>query len=280
MTAQMNPATQNQASVLTFRLNRETVLAQAEQLKREWASADPFPHIVVDNWFPTEVLDAVIAEYPRPEDDIEWQRFNAPTEVKLALADTAQMGPCTKHLLNELNGQVCIEFLEAVTGIDGLIPDPHLWGGGLHQIRRGGYLKVHADFNHHKRLKLDRRLNALIYLNKNWPESYKGHLELWDKTMSNCRKRVLPSYNRMVVFATTDFSYHGHPDALECPPNRARRSLALYYYSNGRPAEEIAPDHTTLFQQRPGEMFKVRRTMRDVLHRWVPPAISDLIKKK
>jgi hypothetical protein len=280
MTAQINPATQAPASALTFQLKREAVMAQAEQLKREWASAEPFPHIVVDNWFPPEVLDAVISEYPRPEDDIEWQRFNASTEVKLALSDTDQMGPCTKHLLNELNGQVFIEFLEAVTGIAGLIPDPHLWGGGLHQIRRGGYLKVHADFNRHKRMKLDRRLNALVYLNKNWPESYKGHLELWDKTMTTCSKKVLPLYNRMVVFATTDFSYHGHPDKLECPPNRARRSLALYYYSNGRPAEEIAPDHTTLFQQRPGENFKVKRTARDVLRRWVPPAIADLIKKK
>src|SRR5574342_680918 len=110
MTAQINPATQTPASALTFQLKREAVMAQAEQLKREWASAEPFPHIVVDNWFPPEVLDAVISEYPQPEDDIEWQRFNASTEVKLALSDTAQMGPCTRHLLNELNGQVFIEF--------------------------------------------------------------------------------------------------------------------------------------------------------------------------
>jgi len=281
MTAQNSPATvAADVSPLSFKLDRTALLAQAETLKREWTTVEPFPHIVVDNLFPNEVLDAVLGEYPAPEDDIEWQRFNAPTEIKLALADTAQMGPCTRHLLNELNGQVFIEFLEAVTGIAGLIPDPHLWGGGLHQIRRGGYLKVHADFNRHKRLKLDRRLNALIYLNKNWPESYKGHLELWDKSMTACSKRVLPVYNRMVVFATTDFSYHGHPDALECPTNRARRSLALYYYSNGRPAEEIAPDHTTLFQHRPGESFQVQKSTKDILRRWIPPALLDLMKHK
>jgi hypothetical protein len=267
------------SSALSFQFKRERLLALAETLKLAWPTAVPFPHIVVDNLFPAEVLDAVIAEYPEPE-DVDWQRFDAATELKLAIADTAQMGPITRHLLNELNGQVFIEFLETVTGIEGLVPDPHLWGGGLHQIRRGGYLKIHADFNRHKRLKLDRRLNALVYLNKDWPESYKGQLELWDRTMATCGKRVLPVFNRIVVFATTDFTYHGHPDPLECPTDRARRSLALYYYSNGRPPEEITADHTTLFQKRPGESFKIRRSVRDVVRRWVPPAISDLIKKK
>lgn len=266
-------------SILDFQFNRERLLAQAERLKLDWATAFPFPHIVVDNLFPAEVLDGVIAEYPESE-DVDWQRFDAPTELKLALADTTQMGATTRRLLHELNGQVFVEFLESVTGIEGLIPDPHLWGGGLHQIRRGGYLKIHADFNQHPHLKLDRRLNVLIYLNKDWPESYKGQIELWDETMTTCGKRILPLFNRMVVFATTDFTYHGHPDPLECPVNRARRSLALYYYSNGRPLEEITPGHTTLFKQRPGESYKIHRSMRDVLRRWVPPAIIDLIKKK
>jgi Rps23 Pro-64 3,4-dihydroxylase Tpa1-like proline 4-hydroxylase len=264
---------------LTFQFNRETLRNLAPALKQEWINASPFPHIMVDDLFPSEVLDAVLTEYPGPE-DVDWQRFDAPTEVKLAIADTMQMGSTTRHLLNEMNGQVFLEFLESVTGIDGLVPDPHLWGGGLHQIRRGGFLKVHADFNKHKKLKLDRRLNALIYLNKNWPDSYKGHLELWDKTMASCAKRILPQFNRLVVFATTDFSYHGHPDPIECPTNRARRSLALYYYTNGRPAEEITADHTTLFQHRPGESFEIRKSAKDVLRRWIPPAISDLLRKK
>lgn len=276
---QMKSAPAPQApSVLEFTFDRAKLKEHAARLKPQWIDASPYPHIVVDDFFPPEVLDAILAEYPQPE-EVDWQRFNAPTEVKLAIADTTQMGPVTRHLLNELNGQVFVEFLEEVTGISGLIPDPHLWGGGLHQIRSGGFLKVHADFNRHKHLKLDRRLNALVYLNKNWPETYKGHLELWDRDMKEAKQKILPLFNRMVVFATTDFTYHGHPDALACPPDRARRSLALYYYTNGRPAEEISSDHTTLFKQRPGENYRVQRSMRDVLRRWVPPAISDLLRK-
>ena len=273
----MNP-TALENSALTFHFDQADLLAKAAELKKDWATANPYPHIVIDNFFPPEVLDAVIAEYPEPE-DVEWEQFDAPTEVKLAISDTAQLGSATRHLFDELNGQVFVKFLESVTGIKGLIPDPHLWGGGLHQIRRGGYLKIHADFNKHPQLKLDRRLNALIYLNKNWSEAYRGQLELWDKTMTNCGKRILPVFNRMVVFATTDFTYHGHPDPLECPPDRARRSLALYYYSNGRPADEVKADHSTLFKHRPGEEYAIRQSTRDRLRRWIPPAVLEMIRK-
>lgn len=273
----MKPTTLDNPA-LTFRFDREDLLAKAAELKKDWATADPYPHIVVDNFFPPEVLDAVIAEYPEPE-EVEWEQFNAPTEVKLAISDTTQLGSATRHFFDELNGQVFVKFLESVTGINGLVPDPHLWGGGLHQIRRGGYLKIHADFNKHPKLKLDRRLNALIYLNKNWTEAYRGQLELWDKAMTNCGKRILPVFNRLVVFATTDFTFHGHPDPLECPPDRARRSLALYYYSNGRPAEEVKADHSTLFKHRPGEEYAIRQSARDRLRRWIPPAVLEMIRK-
>lgn len=273
----MKPTTPDNP-VLNFHFSREDLFAKAAELKKDWDAADPYPHIVIDNFFPPEVLDAVIAEYPQPE-EVEWQQFNAPTEVKLAISDTTQLGSATRHLFDELNGQVFVKFLESVTGIQGLIPDPHLWGGGLHQIRRGGYLKIHADFNKHPQLKLDRRLNALIYLNKNWSEAYRGQLELWDKAMTKCGKRILPVFNRMVVFATTDFTYHGHPDALECPPDRARRSLALYYYSNGRPADEVKAAHSTLFKHRPGEEYEIRQSARDRLRRWIPPAVLEMIRK-
>jgi len=262
----------------TFQLDRATLLAKADELADSFQHAAPFPHVVVDGLFPEAVLDDVLAEYPEPE-DAPWQQFDSPAEVKLALADTEIMGPATRHLLAELNGQVFVEFLERLTGIPALIPDPHYEGGGLHQIRTGGFLKVHADFNRHGTLPLDRRLNVLLYLNRDWPESYGGHLELWDRTMSTCEQRVLPVFNRMVVFATTDFANHGHPDPLTCPPDRARRSMALYYYSNGRPASEVSYTHTTLFKARPDESITRSRSWQDVAARWVPPALYDAARR-
>ena len=163
------------------------------------------------------------------------------------------MGDATLQLLTELNSGAFIEFLEALTGIRGLVPDPHFEGGGLHQIVRGGHLNIHVDFNGHPRTGLDRRLNVLLYLNRDWKDEYGGAFELWNRDMTACEERVMPYFNRCVVFSTTSTSFHGHPEPLACPEDRTRKSMALYYYSKDRPAGESDGAHNTLFQARPGE---------------------------
>jgi hypothetical protein len=211
----------------------------------------PFPHIVIDDFLPAEVLDAVLHDYPEPE-QVPWIRFDNREEKKLAFNDVDRLPVSIRSVLHFMNSPTMLGFLERMTGIENLVPDPYFVGGGLHQIRRGGHLGVHVDFNKYARFDLDRRLNMLIYLNRSWEESFGGHLELWDAEMKRCEKRVLPVFNRCVVFSTSETSYHGHPDPLTCPEDRARRSLATYYYTNGRPALEAAARHSTIFRARPG----------------------------
>ena len=190
----------------------------ANKSQKEYFQAEPFPHIIIDNFLPEAVLDRVLQEFLSPE-TIDWKTFNNSAEKKLASTSELRMGENTRLLLQQLNSSTFISFLEKLTGIDGIIPDPHYIGGGLHQIERGGYLKIHVDFNRHKRLRLDRRLNLLIYLNKDWQEEYGGHFEMWNTNMTKCEKKILPIFNRCVIFNTTDFSLHGHPDPLNCPEN-------------------------------------------------------------
>ncbi len=237
------------ATIPAFGLDPERLIPIAERFGDEYRGAQPFPHVVIDDFLPEDVLDHVLAEFPSP-DGIPWRLYTDQGHThKLASDRLTQMGPFTRHLLNEFNASVMIEFLERLTGIDGLVPDPHLAGGGMHQIEPGGFLHVHADFNVYERLRLDRRLNLLLYLNRDWKEEYGGELELWTRDMSRCARRILPVFNRMVVFSTSDISFHGHPHPLACPPGRTRKSLAVYYYSNGRPAEEASAPHTTLYQE-------------------------------
>jgi 2-oxoglutarate-Fe(II)-dependent oxygenase superfamily protein len=217
-----------------------------------YAEASPFPHAVMDDFLPAWVGRGILEEFPAPG-QIDWRQYDDPNQKKLANENESKLGPFTRHVIAQLNSSTFVSFLERLTGIEGLIPDPHLRGGGLHQIQRGGLLKVHADFNWYPRLKLDRRLNLLFYLNEDWQEDYGGHLELWDREMARCERRVLPVFNRCVVFNTTDTAFHGHPEPLTCPEGRTRKSLALYYYSNGRPAEETASPHSTQFKKRPSE---------------------------
>lgn len=264
-----------------FCIDPEYLQNLALKHREEYAAAQPFPHIVIDNFLPESVLDEILEEFPKPK-SIDWKKFENSAEKKLASKGEMQMGEKTRLLLYQLNSSTFINFLEKLTGIDGLIPDPHFVGGGLHQIERGGFLKMHVDFNKHGQLKLDRRLNLLIYLNKNWQEEYGGYLELWDSEMTRCEKKILPIFNRCVVFSTTDFSYHGHPEPLTCPEGQTRKSLALYYYSNGRPAHEIAEEgHSTVFKARPTDNFKEEEKptgekIKTFAKKLVPPIFIDL----
>jgi Rps23 Pro-64 3,4-dihydroxylase Tpa1-like proline 4-hydroxylase len=268
-------------STSMFFLNPDYLDRLATNYRDTYRNADPFPHIVIDNFLPETFLERAIQEFPKPGAS-DWQKFDNVLEKKLASATEQQMGEATRLLLYQLNSSIFINFLENLTGIDGIIADPHFVGGGLHQIERGGYLKIHADFNRHEHLKLDRRLNLLLYLNKNWQEDYGGHLEFWDTEMNQCYKKVLPIFNRCVIFNTTDFSYHGHPVPLNCPEGFTRKSFALYYYSNGRPAYEVSNSHSTLFKARPKEDLTYKSssnfTVKTVLKKLVPPIIFDLKK--
>ncbi|MDA0284216.1 MAG: 2OG-Fe(II) oxygenase [Planctomycetota bacterium] len=239
---------------LLFSSSRYQKLAAAH--RGAYVSAQPFPHAVLDEFLPDEYCECLLEGFPAVKD---WDRYEDDTGVKLATNQPLMMTAGVRQVLNEFNSGSFLEFLETLTGIEGLIPDPYFQGGGLHQIRKGGFLKVHADFNHHRKLNLDRRINVLVYLNRDWQEEFGGHLELWDRSMEQSVVRVLPVFNRCVVFSTTDWSYHGHPEPLNCPETTSRKSLALYYYSNGRPTDEQSESHSTLYQQRPAERARSER---------------------
>ncbi|HEY1434557.1 MAG TPA: 2OG-Fe(II) oxygenase, partial [Thermoanaerobaculia bacterium] len=159
-------------------------------------SARPFPHIDLEDLFPDELLDRIREDFPGP-DDPAWNRFENENEKKLGnytrLDNTSD---AIRWFLSALNSPEMLVFLERLTGIDGLIPDPYFGGGALHQTVRGGFLKVHADFNWHPKLRLDRRLNVLIYLNRDWKPEYGGGLELWNCALTGPEKTILPIFNR------------------------------------------------------------------------------------
>jgi len=260
----------------------------AEEIAPQYAKQDPFPHAVIDDFLPPELLEPILEQFPKPG-DLKWEEFADEQHRKLAFANAEELNPASRDFLHFMNTSIILRFLEQMTGIEGLIPDPWYVGGGLHQIVPGGELGVHADFNYSTRLKLDRRLNLLIYLNKDWEEEYGGHLELWDRDMKHCVKKVLPVFNRCVVFSTTSYSFHGHPEPLTCPEGASRKSIALYYYTNGRPEEEKEAAHSTLFKLRPGETLadgstpeglppKYGTGLKGLVRAMTPPLILDALR--
>ena len=154
-----------------------------------------------------------------------------------------------------------------------------MWGGGIHRIKRGGFLKIHSDTNFHPDFNLDRRLNLLLYLNKNWNDKYGGELELWDKKMKKCVKKIAPLFNRAVIFSTDDNSYHGHPDPLNCPENVVRQSLALYYYSHGRSDVKTDFGKGTYFKKRSSNFGDLVVVFKNFFEALMPPILLKFIYK-
>ncbi len=228
----------------------------AEKKKEEYLNADPFPNIVFDDFFNNDFLKTVVENFPNLEKINSSQKYINKNEVKFSNNDYKNFPNSIKLLFDFMNSSIFLEFLQKITSIEEkLVIDEELNGGGLHQIKTGGMLKIHTDFNRHPTLALDRRVNILIYLNINWDQAYGGDLELWDEEMKFCGKKILPIFNRMVIFSTNDFSNHGHPEPIKCPDDISRKSIALYYFSEGRPASELDSKNTknkTYFKNRFG----------------------------
>ena len=250
--------------------------ALGRSLADTYQTAEPFPHIVIDDFLPQDVLHKVLDDFPSSANKEYFDRGQERLKYQYQPQDISS--GLIRNLFAELNGQAFLGFLEELTGIKGLIPDPYFEGGGLHETKRGGHLGVHADFNVHERLVLERRLNLLVYLNEDWADDYGGQLELWNKDMSDCAIRVKPVFGRAVIFNTALDSFHGHPDPLACPADRSRRSIATYYYTAAEEGIALLPKRTTNFRSRPGSDdprdWQIRR--HHFVNDWIPPKLQRL----
>jgi hypothetical protein len=221
-------------------------------LRDQYVNAEPFPHIVLDNVLTSSAFLDAIAEFPGIDAEF-WQGYLHVNETKYANTQPDTWGPTLNAIAKEFVSAEFLNFLSDLTGIDNLLPDWTMDGGGLHQTLRGGHLNVHTDFStHHTHENWGRRINILLYFNEQWQDGWGGELELWDSDIKQCRTKVKPVANRMLIFTTSADSFHGHPDALRCPEDMARRSMALYYFT-----EEINPVRkATNYRARPDDGMK------------------------
>ena len=252
---------------------------EPKDLAEGYAEALPFPHIVLEDFVSKELVRRVAGEFPdlsQLESRIE---FKNQRERKFASDGFQSLSPAAASLISFFNSDVFLRYLQDLTGIQEiLISDPYLSGGGYHEIKKEGVLKVHADFNKHPLLNLDRRLNLLLYLNDGWDSDWGGALELYDESdLSRAQKSIQPSFNKCVIFTTTSHTYHGHPQPLNCPQDISRKSIALYYFSTGRPDGEALGEHGTLFRPVKGE--KPGYDFSGIWFDIIPPVLFRTLKR-
>ena len=221
----------------------------AKSCRSNYALAKPFPHIVIDDFIPEDLalqcynqmsqhqqwMFDTMEGYPEDERDSQvnkwWTPFDTDSKNRLE-SDMPAVWKCLQYF----NSRPFLLFLENLTGIKDLIADVDFEGGGIHKIKNGGRLELHSDYNKHPNKDIWRRINLLLYLTPNW--NYNGHLDLYEKDPLVKVKSILPTFNRAVIFNTTDDSIHGHPTPLVCPEEVSRYSFALYYFTKDRPEHE------------------------------------------
>jgi Rps23 Pro-64 3,4-dihydroxylase Tpa1-like proline 4-hydroxylase len=265
--------------MISYQTDRNSLINFGEKEHEIYAANAPFSHIVIDEFFEPKAMDEVLTEVDAVDRSKRYAKFlDRRTDHNKFAFFPDVIGPNTARLAQCLNSGPFLGYLEKLTGIPNLIADPSYFGGGVHWIDNGGYLEVHADFNHLKKYNLARRINLLLYLNKDWKDEYNGHLELWDRSTMTKRKTVAPVFNRAVIFSTVKEALHGHPTPLSAPPGIARRSLALYYYTNTW--EPAVQAHTTLYyiSQKHKVKIRVSRIVRGVVLDLIPPIFRKSIR--
>jgi len=235
------------------------------ELTDRYRSGTPFPHIVIDDVLTPAAFARAVKEFPATTDEF-WKGYLHVNETKYSNTEPETWGSTLRGIAEDFCSPRFVEFLQDLSGIEDMLPDWSMDGGGLHQTLRGGHLNIHADFSsHHTHENWARRVNILLYLNEEWHDDWGGQLELWDKDMTTCQAKVTPKGNRMLVFTTSLDSFHGHPEGLTCPEGEARRSMALYYFTE----EEHAVRRSTNYQPRPQDgnvrtaMIKAERGLLD-----------------
>ncbi len=228
-----------------------------EAVRSQVRAAEPFPFVCIDDFLDHDFAVEVAAAFPTFEEAVRLgDRFNGVNEKgKIQIPDARLFPPPIARLHRELASPAWLELLSDVMGIPRLLADPDLIGGGIHETRGGGHLDVHVDFNYVRAKALFRRLNILVYFNAGWQEEWGGQIELWDEGVKTCHHAYTPSFNRCLVFETSERSFHG-VTPLQCPDGVLRKSFAGYYYTQDPPEDWCGEHHSTVFRARPDERVK------------------------
>ena len=224
--------------------------------------AEGFPHFCIDEFLDPAFAEEVHDAFPSfQEADRLGKSFSAVNEKrKIQITDVTHFPAPIRQLHDLLASDVFVAAMSRMSGIPNLLADPQLMGGGIHETNHGGHLDVHVDFNFNEQTGLHRRLNILVYFNKDWKEEYGGYLDLWDRDVQHCLGRFAPQFNRAAGFATSGISWHG-VTPVTCPPDRMRKSFAAYYYTKEAPPDWDGVMHSTVFKARPDEYWKGRVAM-------------------
>ncbi len=232
-----------------------TVLREADRHRDAFLNADPFKHVVIEDFFEPAFAERLLADFPSFDPHLAKNEIGR-VGGKAVQPNIRVISPVYQELYGVIASRPFLDFVSCLSGIPDLILDPKMYGGGTHDNRHGQELDPHVDFNYDEAQQLHRRLNLIVYMNHDWQGQWGGALEIHSNPRDPDTNRIRsydPLFNRCVMFETNEYSWHGFP-RINLPPDKrhlSRKSISIYLYTKDRPAAEIAPMHATFYVQRP-----------------------------
>ena len=242
-------------------------------LRRSLLNAKPFEHLVVADWFNPDLLELVTEEFDM-QGRSGWRVISSQQQLTHRSTKYDNLGPASDIYFNIVNSGWFVDLIGEITGQEDLLPDPRLFGGGMHETRSGGTFGIHRDFDRHTRTGLDNKAVLLTYLNKNWNPNWHAALELWNDDPPGCAVKVEPEFGTSVLMVHGPKSFHGHPQPMSAPEGQTRRSLATYYYANHLSVQQRVKRVNSVFLY-----AHKSKPLRRMVSRLMPPIVSDAIKK-
>lgn len=247
--------------------------AARQRLRKALLAAQPFPHLVVEGIFHPDLLRLVGEEFDQ-HSPTAWLDVKSRYEFFRRSVAGTRLGAASQLYFDIVHSGWFMEWVSSITGAPYLLPDPQLYGGGLHESRTGAAFAIHRDFSRHCTSGLKNEMVFITYLNKGWQPEWGAALELWDKKQKACVTRVQPEFGRSIFLLHGPTSFHGHPTPLNAPDGRPRRSIAAYFYSNPKAGQPGRDELNTVFMT----PYPIDRVL-VIARGCTPPIIWSALKK-
>jgi len=243
------------------------------ELRERLRGAQPYPHLVVEGWFNPTLLELVREEFDLLGEN-HWKVFRNEQELTRRSLPHSRLGPASEIYFSIVNSGWFLDLITIITGVEDLLSDPRLLGGGLHETREGGKFGIHRDFDLHAYYGLTNKMVFITYLNRGWDPAWGAALEIWDVATDTSARSIQPEFGTSLLLLHGPTSFHGHPEPMRPPPGQTRRSVAVYYYQN--------PASVPMRLRRISSVFLVAhrsKRLRHLFKRLAPPILVDAIKR-
>lgn len=203
----------------------------------------------VDDLLPEDLVNAIYKSFPQLSETKQRKNIR---EHKYVAYQMDKYNPLLEEVIYAFQDKNVVRIVSEVCCLKSILPDDNLYAGGMSLMSKNNYLSPHLDNSHDKDRQLWRVLNLLFYVTPDWKLENGGNLELWNKGLKESPIIIESRFNRLVVMATHQESWHSVNKVVV---DKVRCCVSNYYFSE-TPLTNNDDFHITTFRGRPSQKIK------------------------